>query len=170
MKEKIINFTKEKCVPVSVTTGATILTPFISCGIGGFTGKNFGLSFLGSLIATGSAIGTAVLDSKFGPDLYEKIYSGDNQYIKAVVEYGIPSLASAILPAVSGCLLGCSAAVIAAGIVEISKGYLALVLGISAMAQTAVLKHFDTVSAFEEAFFGEEIGLNSDQDQIPVDL
>ena len=155
MKEKIMNFTKENLIPVSVTAGATLLTPFISCGISDFTAKNFGLNLLVSLVATGSAIGTAVLDNKFGPDLYEKIYSGDNQYIKATLEYGIPSYVAALATT--------SSTIYFTELGVIPHAF-------SAMAQTAVLKHFDTVSAFEEAFFGEEIGVTLDPDQTTSDL
>lgn len=112
--------------------------------------KNLGVSFLVSFSATGSAIGVAFLDYKFGADICKKIYDGDNQYIKSAVEYGIPAVVSAIIPGLSFSSLG--------------KG--AIVPVISAIAQTCVMKYCETPAAVEESFFTagsvEEQQVNSD--------
>ena len=151
MKEKIIKFAKENLASTSITASATVITPILSCALTGFSLKTVGLSLIGTVLATGSASGATFLDSKFGADLYDKIYSGDNHHIKALVQYGIPSTSSAILPALYAFFAG--------------KG--AIVPVISAIVQTSALKYLETANAFEECFFGEEIGIN--EDQAPTD-
>jgi hypothetical protein len=151
MKEKIIKFSQQNLPAASITISATVITPILSCALTGLSLKTFGLSLIGTVLATGSASGATVLDSKFGADLYGKIYSGDNHHIKALVEYGIPSTFSAIPPALYAFIAG--------------KG--AIVPVISAIVQTSALKYLETANAFEECFFGEEIGIN--EDQTPTD-
>ena len=142
MTNKLTNLIKNNLASSFVICGAFVATSILSCTLQeNSSTTNVAIGGMGALLATGAAIVVSFLDSKYGNDIYSKIYSGDNQYIKTLIQYSIPSTISAI--------------VVSPLIALQNTGAIAPI--ISAFVQTSVLKYCETVSEIEQCFFGEDI-------------